>query len=286
MRVEHYSDAFQFLDVARPYLIEDVPRHQLCLGIAEQVVDQPDVYHEYHAWVVSGEDGPVAVASCTPPYNYIIADALGSEALGSLASAISESGVSAPGAIGNTPSILQFLERWKLATGISAELEMGQGVFSLEKVAIPEVADGSMRRATPSDRDLVLGWWLAFLEEALPAEAPGRRAAEERVDQRLDPKRGQGLALWETKGGTTVAMSGYSAPVANFVRIGPVYTPPELRGQGYATALVATQSSHFLARGREGCLLYTDLANPTSNAIYKRIGYRQVGESMVYAFRT
>ena len=79
-------------------------------------------------------------------------------------------------------------------------------------------------------------------------------------------------------------MSGYSPPVANSIRIGPVYTPPDLRGKGYATALVANQSRRFLEDGRSHCLLYTDLANPTSNAIYRRIGYQQVGESVVYVF--
>jgi predicted GNAT family acetyltransferase len=92
------------------------------------------------------------------------------------------------------------------------------------------------------------------------------------------------VGLWVTEG-EVVSMCGYSPPVANSVRIGPVYTPSELRGNGYATALVATQSGHHLAKGRDRCLLYTDLANPTSNAIYKRIGYRQVAESVVHRFR-
>ena len=63
-----------------------------------------------------------------------------------------------------------------------------------------------------------------------------------------------------------------------------MYTPPELRGRGYATALVAQLSSQLLAEGRRFCFLYTDLANPTSNAIYERIGYVRVCESAEIAF--
>jgi hypothetical protein len=63
-----------------------------------------------------------------------------------------------------------------------------------------------------------------------------------------------------------------------------VYTPPELRGNGYATALTAEVSQRLLDGGRTFCFLYTDAANPTSNAIYERIGYRKVCEAAAIAF--
>ena len=65
-----------------------------------------------------------------------------------------------------------------------------------------------------------------------------------------------------------------------------VYTPPEARGRGFATALVAAVSRGLLAEGRPGCTLFTNLANPTSNAIYERIGYRRVGSAFRYGFAT
>jgi predicted GNAT family acetyltransferase len=63
-----------------------------------------------------------------------------------------------------------------------------------------------------------------------------------------------------------------------------VYTPPQLRGRGYATSLVAELSRALLDAGRRFCFLYTDLANPTSNAIYERIGYVKVAEAAMVAF--
>jgi predicted GNAT family acetyltransferase len=78
-------------------------------------------------------------------------------------------------------------------------------------------------------------------------------------------------------------MAGASAPVAGVARIGPVYTPPERRNHGYASALVAEVSSDVLAHGRR-CMLYTDLANPTSNSVYHALGYRAVGEALRYRF--
>ena len=77
---------------------------------------------------------------------------------------------------------------------------------------------------------------------------------------------------------------GFGGPTPNGIRIGPVYTPPELRGRGYASALTAQVSQLQLDRGRRFCFLYTDLANPTSNAIYMRIGYERVCDSRELAF--
>ncbi len=81
-----------------------------------------------------------------------------------------------------------------------------------------------------------------------------------------------------------MALSGYGHPTGAGIRIGMVYTPPEHRGNGYATALVADQSQWLLDNGYDACFLFTDLANPTSNRIYERIGYRQVAEAASYGF--
>ena len=102
------------------------------------------------------------------------------------------------------------------------------------------------------------------------------------VDHRLGARDG-GFLLWED-GGEPVSAAGWGGPTPNGIRIGPVYTPPELRGRGYATALTAELSQRLLDEGRRFCFLFTDLANPTSNGIYERIGYVRVAESAMVAF--
>jgi predicted GNAT family acetyltransferase len=78
--------------------------------------------------------------------------------------------------------------------------------------------------------------------------------------------------------------SAATGPTPSGIRIGPVYAPTKLRGHGYATTLTADVSAAQLVRGRRFCILYTDLANPTSNAIYERIGYVRVCESKQIGF--
>ena len=90
------------------------------------------------------------------------------------------------------------------------------------------------------------------------------------------------MYLWAD--GEPVAMAGTSGQTPNGARVGPVYTPPALRGRGYASACTAALSQLLLDEGRRFCFLYTDLSNPTSNKIYQAIGYRPVCNADMYTF--
>ena len=87
--------------------------------------------------------------------------------------------------------------------------------------------------------------------------------------------------MWDDDG--PAALAGIGAALAGMARVGPVYTPPERRGRGYASALVARLSATAVEAGHR-CMLYTDLSNPVSNSIYRAIGYRAVGEALRYRF--
>ncbi|MCA9556723.1 MAG: GNAT family N-acetyltransferase, partial [Myxococcales bacterium] len=90
--------------------------------------------------------------------------------------------------------------------------------------------------------------------------------------------------LWVWEDGEAVSMAAAVSPTPHGVRVNFVYTPPERRGRGYASACVAALSQAQLDAGRQFCFLYTDLANPTSNAIYQRIGYRPVTDALQLGF--
>ena len=92
-----------------------------------------------------------------------------------------------------------------------------------------------------------------------------------------------GVLVWEA-GGVPVSIACVTRQVAGMIRVGPVYTPPEARGHGYASAVTAAVSERARAAGAEEVLLYTDLANPVSNSIYQRIGYRPVEDRAVLVF--
>jgi uncharacterized protein len=133
-------------------------------------------------------------------------------------------------------------------------------------------APGRLRVAEPEDRALLEQWIHAFsIEAGMPTHRIERLAG--------DWIRARVIFLWEDDA-EPCSMAGWVARTPNGVRVGYVYTPPEVRGRGYASAAVAEVSQRALDDGRHFCFLYTDLANPTSNAIYQRIGYRPVCDVM------
>jgi predicted GNAT family acetyltransferase len=175
------------------------------------------------------------------------------------------------------PELDAFVAAWTSARGLDAELAVRQGIYEAREVLRAPASPGAARPATPDDRDLVVGWMRSFAREALPHEQETDRQIR-LIEARLEARDAAGLWLWED-GGAPVSMSGYGGETPSGIRVGPVYTPPEHRGRGYATSLVAEQSRWLLSTGRRFCFLYTDLDNATSNALYRRIGYRMIAES-------
>jgi predicted GNAT family acetyltransferase len=250
--------AEEFLERAGPLLLADEARHNLILGIAGTAHHYP----EARFWVVDG-----AAALRTPPYNLVLATPRDDAALRALVDAIDDD---LPGVTGTLPEVFDFAELW----GKPYHVVMQNYVFELDAV-MPADAPGTYRESTPDDVEQLLDWWEAFVVEALPHEEVGPR------DRSVIERRTFGV--WED-GGRLVSMCGYGSPTPNGIRIGPVYTPPELRGRGYASALTAEVSQRQLDAGRSFCFLYTDAANPTSNKIYEAIGYRKIAEAAAIIF--
>jgi uncharacterized protein len=277
--VERLADASAFLDAAGPLLLADEARHNLPLGIAATVRDFPTRYPDQSFWIATDEGEAIAAALRTPPYNLIVAKPRDGAGLETLAAGIDEE---LPGVVGARPEVDEFARIWTSGHGLRARTDRGMGVYSLERVESVPAASGAPRDAEAADAPLVPGWMSAFGEEALAEDDPGRHEAEAIVEHRLGAP-DAGFRLWED-GGEPVSVAGWGGPTPSGIRIGPVYTPPALRGRGYATALVAELSQALLDRGRRFCFLFTDLANPTSNAIYERIGYVCVCESAAISF--
>ncbi len=281
MNVRPLEDASEFLDAAGSLLLEDEARNNLILGITGTLIENPDRYAAKGFWVVTdGAAGPVAAAMRTPPYNLLLAPARSDIALETLVGAIEEE---LPGVVGARPEVDDFVRLWSRSHAVEPRVLRNQGVYSLEQVQALPRAEGSRRAATPDDHALVMDWMIAFGDEVLEESDPGRTEARNFVAERLGEDGTSGFELWED-GGQVVSLSGWGGPTPNGIRIGPVYTPPERRGRGYATSLVAELSQSLLDAGRRFCFLYTDLANPTSNAIYERIGYARVCEARMVAF--
>jgi predicted GNAT family acetyltransferase len=276
MEVRRLEDPAAFLAAASPLLIADEARHSLMFGIAATLRDQPDFYPEHGLWLAQEGSQIVGAAVRTPPHNLVLARPREKAALDALAGGIDDE---PPGVIGALPEVEMFAGAWAARTGVTPQTQRAQGIFQLDRVEAVSGVSGLMRDAEIEDRSLLIDWWRAFSQEAL-GETPDEGSVAHQIDHRLTAG-DAGVVLWEDD--EPVSFAAYGNPTPNGIRIGPVYTPPEHRRHGYASALVAGLSEQLLTE-RRFCFLYTDLANPTSNKIYEQIGYRRVCESAEIAF--
>jgi uncharacterized protein len=283
MDVVRFKHADDFLNAVRPLLLADVARNNLVLGIVGTLVDHPDVYPRFHLWSAERDGVVVGAALMTEPYNVALAEAADAAAVDALADAVVEDRVHVPGVVGNEPWVDRFAGRWCTATGAGTTQVMAQGVYALTSVRTVATAPGLARPATGGDRTVLASWLREFAEEALADADRDPGLVDRMLDLRLGRSDDAGLWLWEVDG-TPVSVSGYTELFAGGARIGPVYTPPAQRRRGFATSLVAALSRWLLAKGNEGCFLYTDLSNPTSNRIYADIGYASVCRSKELSF--
>jgi uncharacterized protein len=283
MQVVPLPAATAFLERAAPVLQSDPAANNLPLGIAQNLIDEPGSYDEALFWVVEREGTVVGAALRTPPYPLVLAEPVQAEVIDALVSALVDGRSAVPGVTANEPWATRFAEAWEARTGATWDVAIGQGVYALTSVRAPRSAPGSWRQATVEDRPLLLRWMHEFEVEALQAMTRDERATERALETRLGEGDTSGFSLWIDEGGP-VSLSGWTH-IPGGARIGPVYTPPGERGRGYASNLVAEVSRSMLGSGAPACFLYTDLGNPTSNSIYRRIGYDQVAESSMIRFR-
>jgi GNAT superfamily N-acetyltransferase len=282
MEVRRYDDPVVFRRDGAPVLMADPARNNLPLAILQILQEQPEFYPTFHLWSAVRGGRPLGLALQTEPFNVLVAEPLEVEAVDALAEAVVMDAGPLPGVIANLPAVDRFARRVASMTGRRAERILHEGVWELTAVEDVPTPRGAARPAIPGDRDLLRRWIRIFEDEALPPEHP---RDDTRTDLDIDLRlEGRGGGFWIWDDGAPVSFAGHRHVSGVGSRIGPVYTPPELRGRGYATRLVAELSAARLRLGDPACFLYTDMANPTSNAIYARIGYVKIADAEEYLF--
>lgn len=280
MEVRRVADPSAFLAATNSLLLADEARHNLILRIAGTLRDHPALYPEHRLWLVEDAGRVIGAALQTPPFNLVLARSATERATEALAEQLCEDGVELPGVVGAIPEVDVFAEAWEARSEQRRRLRTQQRIYRLTEVRPIAPVSGRPRRATEVDRSLLLDWIAAFADEALGEAASPLSNIERTVDTRL--RGAGGFLLWEDR--EPVSLAGWGGQTPNGVRIGPVYTSPELRRRGYGSAVTAAASADRLSAGRRFCFLYTDLANPTSNKIYMDIGYERVCDSVDYTF--
>jgi uncharacterized protein len=282
VNIVRYPSPRVFLDAVESLLLADEAGHNLLLGIPARLTARGRRAADGSYFAAAVDRGNVvAAAMMTPPWNLVLSNAARPGAVRGFARDAMTISPAPPGVNSLAATAAQFAADWHELTGQRAERTQNERIHRLDTVRLVPGVDGCLRDAGRPDRPLLVAWLEAFAGEAFGTKHRRPGEAGEVVDTRLST-RGEGFVVWED--GAPRCVAGFGGVTRNGIRIGPVYTPPEHRGHGYATACVAALSRRLLEGGRRFCMLYTDLANPTSNRIYRRIGYEPICDVDEYRF--
>ena len=202
----------------------------------------------------------------TPPHKLLIT-AIPSEASRAIVEAIAEVYDQIPAVLGPADSAVAVASAWVGHKGGGWETGMQQRIYRLDEVVPARRVPGAMRPATTDDLESLTEWGIGFTRDVGHTFLLGPEQVSRMIER-------QELHIWQDERPVSMAVAQGETP--NGCRVGYVYTPQEHRGHGYASALVAELSQRMLDSGLSFCVLYTDLSNPTSNAIYQRIGYEAI----------
>jgi RimJ/RimL family protein N-acetyltransferase len=279
------GDVAEFLSAAGAFLRAERARNTVFLTLTEAMRLKPAQYHGEHDavparlplfgwWTVAG--GVRGAFMHTPKFPVLLS-ALPAAVATDLA-AQTLAGRPLTGVSAYPEAAEAFGAAWREQTGGRVAVHRRMRLYRLAGLSWPRPMPGGVpRTAGEGDVGLLTDWLTAFGREVNELDRGDLVASiRERFSYR-------GFTLWEADG-RPVSVAGLTRRAAGMVRVGPVYTPPGLRGHGYASAATAEVSRAALAAGAEEVLLYTDLANPVSNAIYQRIGYQQVEDRVVLSF--
>ncbi len=281
MRVIRVDDVDAYLALVGPFLRAREAEHNLALGLLGRLRVEPRLYGFDPTFVVVEQAGDIVGCLLrTPPHGVVLSRFEDLAGVDAVAAEVIDSHPELPGVVGPAAEAARFADAWSRSTGAPARIGFRQRVHSAAEVHPVPRASGQMREARPDDEPTVVEWLRAFAEEALH-EQPHVEDVELGYRRREADPDGAWL-VWDDDG--LVSVAAYGNPTPSGIRVGPVYTPPEHRGRGYATSLVAELTAERLAAGSTYCFLFTDLANATSNAIYARIGYESVSDWDQWSF--
>jgi hypothetical protein len=282
-RLEFLTDPAEFLAAAGDHLAADPVVNTVVATVAHRAVGRAAgglAPPERDWWlVVRDESGAVRGAGMRtapfapyPPFLLPMPD----EAAVALAHTLHERGEQVGAVNGALPAVDVFATELARLGGGRVEVAQHTRLHELGELVPPAPAPGRLVAATADDLELAVEWFAAFAADAdAQAGRPAGASADEAPDRSEMLRRVQAGLLWFWVDGTgrRVHLTGVHPPSFGVVRIGPVYTPPAQRGQGWASNAVAELSRRVQAEGARACL-FTDQANPTSNKIYAALGYR------------
>ncbi|SDN58275.1 GNAT family N-acetyltransferase [Allokutzneria albata] len=273
MELRTHTDLGEFWAVARPVYLAHPAAHTIALAALEPRLGTPHQDDVGVLITVHEQDAVVGAVFRTPPYPLGLSG-LPISAVPAVAAKMRELEPDLPAVNGPTAVAEAFAEEWQTLSGQPWRVERGERLYRLGTL-VPPVVRGAARVAGEQDVKLLSLWRKDFFANVLGVDL-GLATSEAGLRQALEM--GTTVLLWEIDG-QPVSCAQATKAVAGMSRVSFVYTPPEQRGNGYASGVTAAMSRWAIDAGAECVVLFTVIDNPVSNAIYQRIGYQPVHDT-------
>jgi predicted GNAT family acetyltransferase len=280
VKSKSYTNANSFLANTRSELESSEAANSLMLGICGQLANHPERSKTTPCLkTIEDENSLVLAAIMTPPHKLVVYGHQGDldGAARILIEELVGEGWQIPGVLGPSAIASKVAKSWTEVTGQEYRLEGQQKVYELRKVASSVPERGKLKKAKEADDALVTDWWYRFYVDIFG------EADRDKTDKAAKARLEAGdIYLWEDEQPVSMAMK--TRPTSKGISISAVYTPPELRCKGYATACVGELSQMLLEEGWEFCALFADVKNGPANRVYTRIGYKPICDYDEYRF--
>jgi len=277
MNCKIHKDVSEFLKANEESLLKAESEHNLILGLANRLDRGLGGSEDAMLLSVMRNSEPVGQAVQVGQNRPLAISRMDPTSARALVEFLIEQNIPLKGVTGPIEGSQQFADSWQELTGRTPTVVMHLGVYELQRVSFP-VPDGrSLIPVSSVSSELSMSYIRGFTAECFPNEEDPSRLV---VDMENQQRRNKSLFFWKGAADIQpVSMASNSRETRNGATISLVYTPPEFRGLGHASRIVAALSDRCLKSGKTFCNLFTDLLNPTSNSIYQKIGYRKIGES-------
>jgi hypothetical protein len=283
MTFKKYDDVSKFYKDTFDVMLRFEAQNMIMLGNAIIGNEGKRNTSDWFMAVVTDENDEIALtALMTPPHNitlFATNNSIEASAVECLVDGIVASGIEPPGVMTVSDLAEIFAKKYAVVKGIEYEVNINQRLYELTAVNDEVPILGDIRLVEEKDLPFMPYWEHGFIDDCFG----GKTMPEADINRYRNIIAEQKLYILEVNG-VPVTMAGVMRELVSVCGVGRVYTPPYYRGNGYASSCVASLSKLYLERGFQKCVLYTDLANPTSNSIYMKIGYKAICDSLEIGF--
>ena len=281
MKINQYTTASQFLEKCENVLLKNETQNNLILGLADSLLKRKREGNGTLFFSFEDHGGIIGAALRTDVEKPLSISEVSNKATDALIIYLIKHKIDIGGVVGEIITSTNFSHKYSETLKMALKLIMHQGVYQLDKLIMPEFNGCNLKVANHGDLEVVETFVRGFIMDCFPDDKSALDNVKTMSKRHIDNKV---LYLLEDSQGQFVSMACNNRETKNSGCVSLVYTPKGQRGRGFGSTITALSSQQVLKKGKSFCNLFTDLSNPTSNHIYKKIGYIQIGESKHFSF--